>query len=47
MDLLIGVDYADLHYSSVDIRGNVGPVGWTCIGPPEGRAQSGTRTHTI
>ena len=51
---MIGVDYADLHYSFVDIRGNVGePVarlgllGWTCVGPPDGRAQCGTRTHTI
>ena len=54
VDLLIGVDYADLHYSFIDIRGNVGepvarlgPLGWTCIGPPDGKAQSGTRTHTI
>ena len=45
VDLLIGVDYADLHYSFVDIRGNVGkpvarlgPLGWTCIGPPDGKA---------
>ena len=44
VDLLIGVDYADLHYSFVDIRGNVGepvarlgPLGWTCIGPPDGK----------
>ena len=45
VDLLIGVDYADIHYSFVDIRGNVGepvarlgPLGWTCVGPPDGRA---------
>ena len=36
------------------LRGNVGepvarlgPLGWTCIGPPDGRVQSGTRPHTI
>ena len=27
MDLLIGVDCADLHYSFVDIRGKVGEKG--------------------
>ena len=54
VDLLIGVDNGDLHYSFVDIRGKVGepvaplgPLGWTCIGPPDGRVESGTRTHTI
>ena len=54
VDLLIGVDNADLHYSFVDVRGRVGepvarlgPLGWTCIGRPDGRVESGTRTHTI
>ena len=54
VDLLIGVDNADLHYSFVDIRGKVGePVAHlgslelTCIGPPDGIVESGTRTHTI
>ena len=54
IDLLIGVDNADLHYSFVDVRGKVGelvaclgPLGWTCIGPPDGREETGTRTHTI
>ena len=54
VELLIGVDNADLHYSFVDVRGKVGepvarlgPLGWTCIGPPDGRAETGTRTHTI
>lgn len=54
VDLLTGVDNADLHYSFVDIRGKVGepvarlgPLGWTCIGPPDGRVKSGTRTHAI
>ena len=54
VDLLIGVDNADLHYSFVDVRGRVGepvarlgPLGWTCIGRPDWRVESGTRTHTI
>lgn len=54
VDLLIGVDNADLHYSFVDVRGRLGepvarldPLGWTCIGCPEGRVGCGTRTHTI
>ena len=41
VDLLIGVDHADLLYSKQEIRGDVGepiarltPLGWTCIGPP-------------
>ena len=40
VDLLIGVDHADLLYSKQEIRGDVGepiasltPLGWTCIGP--------------
>ena len=43
VDLLIDVDTANLHYSFVDVRGKVGepvarlgPLGWTCIGPPDG-----------
>ena len=39
VDLLIGLDCADLHYSFKDIRGRTGqpiarltPLGWTCIG---------------
>ena len=41
VDLLIGVDHADLLYSKQEVRGDVGepiarltPLGWTCIGPP-------------
>ncbi len=37
MDLLIGVDYAELHYSFKDVRGQPGepvarltPLEWTC-----------------
>ena len=39
VDLLIGLDSADLHYSFKDIRGEPGqpiarltPLGWTCVG---------------
>ena len=52
MDLLIGVDNAELHYSRSDVCGKeggpvacLGPLGWTCIGSPEGRQSTGTRTH--
>ncbi|XP_063441925.1 uncharacterized protein LOC134722246 [Mytilus trossulus] len=41
VDMLIGLDYPDLHYSYRDIRGKPGepiarltPLGWTCIGDP-------------
>lgn len=52
VDLLIGVDNAELHYSRADVRGKeggpiarLGPLGWTCIGSPEGGQSTGTRTH--
>ena len=39
VDLLIGLDSADLHYSFKDVRGELGqpiarltPLGWTCVG---------------
>ena len=39
VDILIGIDHADLHYSIRDVRGQHGepiarltPLGWTCIG---------------
>ena len=42
VDLLIGVDQADLLYSLEDVKGMAGepiarltPLGWTCIGNPE------------
>ena len=52
MDLLIGADNADLHYSRADVRGEEGdpvarlqPLGWTCIGSPEGKQWTGARAH--
>ena len=47
VDVLIGLDCSDLHYSFRDVRGEPGqpvarltPLGWTCIGPvyDEGQA---------
>lgn len=41
VDVLIGIDCADLHYALEEIRGRPGepvarltPLGWTCIGNP-------------
>ena len=46
------MDNAELHYSRADLRGkeggpiaHLGPLGWTCIGPPEARQLTGARTH--
>ena len=43
VDLLIGLDYAELHYSFKDVRGQPGepvarltPLGWTCTGTVSG-----------
>ena len=40
--MLIGIDYAELHFSIRDVRGQPGepvaqltPLGWTCIGSPK------------
>ena len=40
--ILIGIDNADLHYSTQDVKGKPGepmacliPLGWTCIGIPD------------
>ena len=42
VDILIGLDCADLHYALEEVRGKPGepvarltPLGWTCIGIPE------------
>jgi hypothetical protein len=54
VDLLIGVDNADLLYSRADVRGEpgspiarLGPLGWSCIGATEKQRGTGCRTHTI
>lgn len=49
IDLLIGTDYSDLHYSLRDIKGQPGepitPLGWTCIGSPDENDSDGQETH--
>jgi len=47
VDLLIGIDYADLHSSRTEILGRPGqlvvrltPLGWTCIGNLSPKAQN-------
>ena len=52
VDLLIGLDCADLHYSFKDIRGRPGqpiarltPLGWTCIGPLSSVHLSDSKTY--
>ena len=44
VDVLIGQDQIDLHFSKCDVRGNpgepiarLGPLGWSCVGHPEKR----------
>ena len=51
VDILIGLDCADLHFSFKDVRGNPGqpvtrltPLGWTCIGST-GEGQDGEQTN--
>ena len=53
VDMLIGIDYANLHYSMKDIRGQPGdpvarltPLGWTCIGRPS-RGEFVQQSHLI
>ena len=52
VDILIGLDCADLHYSFRDIRGAPGqpvarltPLGWTCIGPAGNSKQINISTN--
>lgn len=54
VDLLIGVDQADLLYSLEDVRGRPGepiarltPLGWTCIGNPELQASQAQTNFTF
>ena len=54
VDILIGIDCADLHYSIKDVRGKPGePVarltllGWTCIGHPSLCPEQNYRTNFI
>ena len=52
VDVLIGLDCADLHFSFRDIRGEPGqpvarltPLGWTCIGPTDDGQQDYEQTN--
>ena len=52
VDVLIGLDCADLHFSFRDIRGAPGqpvarltPLGWTCIGPVRNSKPSNANTN--
>ena len=54
VDMLIGLDCADLHFSFKDIRGKPGqpvarltPLGWTCIGAMDGKSQESIRTNFV
>ena len=54
VDLLIGVDNPELHFSRVDIRGEsggpvarLGLLGWTCIGSPDHGDTSASRSHIV
>lgn len=51
VDILIGLDYADLHVALDEVAGNLGepvarltPLGWTCVGQPCLSARSSARS---
>ena len=52
--MYIGVDQPEMHFSIVDLQGDdggpvprLGPLGWTCIGPPKKTAGSVPRSHSV
>ena len=54
VDVLIGLDCANLHFSFKDVWGKPGqpvaqltPLGWTCIGAMEGQSQDNIRTNFV
>ena len=54
VDVLIGQDHVDLHFSKCDVRGNsgepiarLGPLGWSCVGPPEGKTIIGNNRTNL
>ncbi|XP_067040969.1 uncharacterized protein [Acropora muricata] len=54
IDILIGIDCLDLHYSYEDVQGFPGdpiarrtPLGWTCIGNPDGKIGNCLQTNFI
>ena len=54
VDVLIGQDHIDLHFSKCDGRGNsgepiarLGPLGWSCVGPSEGKTINGNNRMNL
>ncbi|XP_068749411.1 uncharacterized protein [Montipora capricornis] len=54
VDILIGIDCLDLHYSYEDVQGFPGdpiarrtPLGWTCVGNPDGKIGNCVQTNFI
>ena len=54
VDILIGIDCLDLHYSYEDVQGfpedpieRRTPLGWTCIGNPDGKIGNSVQTNFI
>ena len=54
VDVLVGVDNPEMHFSMVDFQGDdggpvarLGPLGWTCIGPPKRQEGSVPRSHSV
>ena len=52
VDILIGVDHVDLHYSFKDVKGRPGepvarltPLGWTCVRPASTQRSGGLHTN--
>ena len=53
VDVLIGQDQVDLHYSRCDVKGEpgepiarLGPLGWSCIGNPEKKSSAYCQART-
>ena len=54
VDILIGINCLDLHYSYKDVQGFPGdpiarrtPLGWTCVGNPDGKIGNCVQTNFI
>ena len=54
VDLLIGIDYPDIHYSHHDIKGKPGesiarltPLAWTCVGNPNQNCENRSNFSTF
>ena len=52
VDILIGVDHVDLHYSFKDVKGRLcepvprlTPLGWTCVAPASTQRSGGLQTN--